>query len=353
VICDHTSGYKGKFGVTSSLILSQKTLKEVLKPDLIIEIGNITGDYFVSKIYDGVDVWRVDHLNSVIKSVEIIKCYFRMTINQFFDNYIQDSEYLGNDSNLYYNQWTNEYNRLYGKIEDLPLSNLWVAKQLHDKLPSDSNIHFGILNSLRSWNFFEVDKKIETIANVGGFGIDGNLSTIIGAAISKPHELFYAIVGDLAFFYDMNSLGNREITNNIRIILINNGTGTEFKNFNHLGSEFDSKRLDKFVAAKGHFGNKSSLLVKNYAENLGFSYYAVNDKNELIDIERILTSDLKDNGLLIVEVFVNEKDESDALELIINLDLTPEEILVSKIKKRVVKTVGNKNAKRIKKLFGR
>lgn len=353
VICDHTSSYKGKFRVLSSLILSQKKINPLLKSDLIIEIGNITGDYFVSRIYDGTLVWQIDYLASSIKSVNIIDSLFRMKINNFFYYYNGLIDSKESKSNLYYEEWSSEYSRLLNKVEALPLSNIYVAKQLHNKLPVDSIMHFGILNSLRSWNFFEVDQTIETIANVGGFGIDGILSTLIGAALSKPHKLFYAIVGDLAFFYDLNALGNREIGKNLRIILINNGTGTEFKNFNHLGSEFDSKSLDMFVAAKGHFGNKSTSLVKYYAESLGFSYYAVNDKNEFIDIEGILTSDHNANTSLIVEIFVDEKDESDALESIISLDLNTEEILVSEIKKRVVNSIGNKNAKRIKKLLGR
>ena len=64
-------------------------------------------------------------------------------------------------------------------------------------------------------------------SNTGGFGIDGILSTLVGASLADKEKLFFAILGDLAFFYDMNVAGNRHVGNNIRILFINNGKGTE------------------------------------------------------------------------------------------------------------------------------
>lgn len=37
---------------------------------------------------------------------------------------------------------------------------------------------------------------------------------------------------------------------------------------------------DKFIAAKGHFGNQSKTLVRSYAENLGFEYLTASNKDE-------------------------------------------------------------------------
>ena len=66
-------------------------------------------------------------------------------------------------------------------------------------------------------------------SNTGGFGIDGSLSTIIGAALANKEIIHYCVLGDLAFFYDMNALGNHNVGNNVRILLVNNGRGTEFR----------------------------------------------------------------------------------------------------------------------------
>ena len=84
-------------------------------------------------------------------------------------------------------------------------------------------VHLGILAPLRSWNYMGINSAYESDCNQGGFGIDGNLSTLIGASLVHPDKLYFGVVGDLSFFYDMNSLGNRHIKNNIRILVVNNG----------------------------------------------------------------------------------------------------------------------------------
>lgn len=76
---------------------------------------------------------------------------------------------------------------------------------------------------------------------MGGFGIDGPLSTALGAAIACPDKTTFIVTGDLAFFYDLNVLGNRHMDNNMRILLINNGCGTEFRNYDHPASYWGGK----------------------------------------------------------------------------------------------------------------
>lgn len=84
---------------------------------------------------------------------------------------------------------------------------------------------------------------VDSCCNVGGFGIDGDVSTIMGEALAFPDKIHFLIVGDLAFFYDMNSLGNRHFPDNVRIFLVNNGRGIEFRKKDHpariLGAEAD------------------------------------------------------------------------------------------------------------------
>ena len=349
VIGDHTCSYQGKYKVLNSLVTSQPQLKNELIPNLILEIGDITGDYSISSVYKkDTKIWRIENNFKKIKSINEIENYFLISINSFLQYYIKINKNSHNANNeSYLELWKNEINRLYEMISDLPFSNIWVAKKMHSLLPNNSSLHLGILNSLRSWNFFEIDNSVQAISNVGGFGIDGNLSSLIGASLSSPNKLFYGIFGDLAFFYDLNSLGNREIKNNLRIILINNGTGTEFKNFNHRASNFDS---DNFVAAKGHFGNKSPNLVKNYSENLGFQYYGCHTKIDFEVILNTLMSSTLGVKSIIIELFINESDESLALEVITKL-IKPK--ASSSAKELAIKAIGVENKERVKRLLGR
>lgn len=77
----------------------------------------------------------------------------------------------------------------------------------------------------------------------------------------------------------MNVLGNHHIGTNVRIMLINNGRGQEFRNYTHPAAIFGND-ADKFVAAGGHFGNMSKKLVHDYAIDLGFEYLSASNKEE-------------------------------------------------------------------------
>jgi len=284
VFCDHTSGYKGKYCVVHSLSSSQRLSDfDGLRPDLLIHIGEITGDYSVSSIV-GKQIWRVSEDGELRDTFRKLQYVFEMPEQDFFEHYTKKD----NSSGLYLKAWNDHLEQLYNKIPDLPFSNLWIAKKIHKLVPENSTIHFAILNSLRSWNFFELPKSVESKSNVGGFGIDGSVSSLVGASLAKKDRLYFGIIGDLAFFYDMNSLGNRYVGNNLRILLVNNGKGTEFRNFNHPAASF-GESADKFIAAGGHFGNKSHTLVKNYSESLGFEYLSASNKAEFGQVyERFL-----------------------------------------------------------------
>ena len=182
-------------------------------------------------------------------------------------------------------------------------------------MPKGSVLHVGILNSLRCWSYFDLPKSVTTACNVGGFGIDGDVSTLIGASLVNTDRLCFAVVGDLAFFYDLNVLGNRHVGNNVRIMLINNGRGTEFHNSDHPASRFGEDG-DKFMAAAGHFGNKSPELVKHYAQDLGFEYMSATSKEEYLAVCDSFFSPEPKQRPVVLEVFTDSDDESDAIRLV-------------------------------------
>lgn len=344
VFCDHTSGYHGKFRVLHSLSSSQRISEDkYLRPDLTIHLGEITGDYSAGKII-GNEVWRVNEDGELRDTFGKLTYVFEMPEHVFFEHYSKGDK----RENRYLNMCKDEIARLYNIIPDLPFSNLWIAKRIHQLIPGNSVIHFGILNSLRSWNFFELPDTVESYANVGGFGIDGCVSTLIGASLSNKDKLYFGVVGDLAFFYDMNSIGNRHVGNNLRILLINNGLGTEFKNFNHMAAAF-GETADTYIAGAGHFGNKSKSLVKNYSEALGFEYLSASNKDEFEHVyERFLSDKILEKPILF-EVFTNSEDESKALEMITALDIS----VKGKAKETIKNIIGEKNISKIKRVLGK
>lgn len=315
VLCDHTSGYKGKYAVVHALSSSQRLARyNHLRPDLSIHIGDITGDYSASRVV-GKQIWRVSKDGELRDTYKKLQYVFEMSEEEFFEHYSNSD----NCCEQYLEEFRNHLNQLNNTIPELPFSNIWIAKKLHKLIPDNSTVHFGILNSLRTWNFFELPEKVDSNSNVGGFGIDGCVSALIGASLSNKDKLYFGIIGDLAFFYDMNSIGNRHVGRNLRILLINNGVGTEFKNFTHFAYQFGDS-ADDFIAGRGHFGNKSKTLVKNYCENLGFEYLSASNKEEFEQVyERFITNEMLDRPILF-EVFTDSENESKALEIITSLD---------------------------------
>lgn len=317
VFTDHTSNYNGKYALPLALVGSQKMLdKTDILPDVLIHLGEVSGDYYTQSVV-GKDVWRVSADGELRDRFRKLKYVFEMKESTFFTHY-SAHEFARKGTN-YYDMCKAILQGIKVDIDGLPFSNIWVASKISNIIPKDSAVHLAILNSLRAWNFFKVDKSISLTSNVGGFGIDGMLSTLIGASFCNKEKLYFGVVGDLAFFYDLNVLGNRHVGNNLRILLINNGKGTEFRNSSHAAESVFGVNTDNHIAAAGHFGEKSNLLVKNYVENLGYEYMCAANKSEFeSNYQRFLMPTVTEKPMLF-EVFTDSLDESDALESILTL----------------------------------
>lgn len=344
VFCDHTSGYKGKYRVLYSLAGCQQSFDPSLAPDIIINIGEVSGDYYNMGI-KGKQIWRVSPDGEVRDTYRKLRYIFEMPEMIFFEYY---SKNTNEHKDTYLQACKSKLNELYNKIPELPFSNIWLASKIAHQIPEGSVVHFGILNSLRSWNFFELPDSVQSASNVGGFGIDGGVSSLIGASLANKSKLYFGVIGDLAFFYDMNVIGNRHVGNNIRILLVNNGKGTEFRQYKHHASILGDE-ADEFVAAAGHFGNKSQELVKNYVTSLGFEYLSASDKQQFDkESERFLSHKIGGKPI-IFEVFTNSSEESDALKLIMSI----EQSVKDKTKESLKQLIGEDKLRGIKRILGR
>lgn len=314
-LCDHTSDYKGKYRVLSALVATQEVQPEpkLFECDVLVHLGEISGDYYTTNAIKTKEVWRVDEDGEMRDKFKGLTYIFEMRDENFLAHYVNEADALESNNKLETFKVCNE--SLLAKLPELPFSNTWIASQLAHRIPENAVVHLGILNSLRSWNFFEVPESVHTYCNVGGFGIDGITSSMIGASLVKKNKLFYAVLGDLAFFYDVNVLGNRSISKNIRILMINNGRGVEFHTYKHSASKF-GEETDKFIAAAGHNGYQSPSLIKNAAESLGFEYLTAEDKTSFAEAsERFLTPSITEKPM-IFEVFVTKDEDVEVLRLV-------------------------------------
>ena len=342
VICDKTSNYYGKYLVFPSALNSQVSgSSSIFNVDLLIHIGNVSGSYIG---INAKHVWRVNIDGEVRDTFKKLECVFEMSEKYFFNMYSKKKQENGDNS--YYAKWKGELKKADPYEIDIPFSNAWIAGRIENRIHEGSVLFLGILNTLRNWNFYDITNGVECHSNTGGFGIDGILSTAIGSALARKDKTHYVVLGDLGFFYDMNSLGNRHFPNNLRVILVNNGRGIEFRNYHHPSAKF-GEDADKYMAAAGHFGNQSDELVKHYATDLGFEYISANTKDDFLLIEEKILADEQRNQPLFVEVFTKTEDESRALELICNIyhDQSPKQIAKN--------ILGENGVKAVKKLLNR
>lgn len=310
ILCDKTSAYVGKYRVDYALISSQMEHRsETSFPDLLIHIGGVSGETYTQSTIKAKTVWRVDEDGEIRDTFKKLESVFQMREMDFFNHYATDNE-ITHD---YLEACKSDYIKMSSQLPEIGFSNIWIAKTLIPQLPKDCVLHLGIYNSLRSWNFFKIDDSIQTICNVGGFGIDGAISTLLGSSLVNKDKLHFEVVGDLAFFYDMNALGNRSLKSNIRLLVVNNGKGAEFRKLDHACRVF-GEDADLYMAAAGHYGNKSPILIKSFAESIGFKYLTASSKKELQDVIPEFTDIRYKEKPIILEVFTDSKDEAYAVD---------------------------------------
>ncbi|MGN0335135.1 MAG: thiamine pyrophosphate-binding protein [Lachnospiraceae bacterium] len=349
VVCDQISNYKGKYRVFANFATQQTNFQSEIKTaDLVIDIGCVTASKYGIAAKE---VWRVNPDGELRDTYRKLHYVFEMEEVEFFKTY---TSYHEKSEMTFWKACQREQENLSITLENtannLPFSNLWVASQVSSVLPPNAVLHLGIQNSLRSWNFFDVPNSILGYSNTGGFGIDGTLSATIGAALANQDKIYFCVLGDLAFFYDMNSLGNRHVGQNIRIILVNNGKGAEFKLTTNPGAMFGND-ADTYIAAGGHYGKKSKHLVKHYAEDLGFEYMSASTKEEFSGAVNHFTSPNVLDKPIIFEIFTDSQDDVEALAMMRSAEMDVNTDSHSRAKNALKSVLGEKGIKTVKSLL--
>lgn len=343
VVCDHTSGYYGKYKVCPAIALQQLGINyPFMVPDLTIHIGEVSAAEY-AWAYPTKNIWRVSEDGEIRDPYNKLTKVFQMPEEVFFRQYAEGSV---EEKHTQLDMYKAVFDELYEKIPVLPFSNLWNVSQISKRLPKGALLHLSASNTRRCWNMFPLPDGVDSSSNVGCCGIDGCTSALIGASLASPKRLCYLVTGDLAFFYDLNSLGNRHVGNNIRILLVNNGIGAEFKIRPHRCTTLGDD-ANNYMAAGGHFGNKSSNLVKHYAEDLGFVYLSASNKEDYAKaLEEFVRPEIGEKPI-IFEIFTDYHDEDEALQLMKNL------IVDSKhqVKDMVTSIIGEKGIDMVRKLI--
>jgi len=178
------------------------------------------------------------------------------------------------------------------KIFRKSLNEVNIILELLDKIPVRSNLFIGNSLPVRDLDFFSsaIEKEINIFQNRGASGIDGIISSSLGIAVESKQPTYLAI-GDLSFYYDLNSLlVAKQFDIPLKIILINNNGGAIF---NYLPIARQKEIFNKYFLTPLNFN------VKKLSESFGINYKLV---KSLYEFKKSLSDANKTNSCLILEL---------------------------------------------------
>ena len=189
-----------------------------------------------------------------------------------------------------------------------------------EALPNDSNLFVGNSLPVRHLDQFSRPhgKRLSVYGNRGASGIDGIVSSALGAAAADRSRPMLLIIGDVSFYHDMNGLLaiKRQGLENVTILLLNNGGGGVFR---RLPVADDSARFEALFLTPT--GLDFSLAAAMY----GLEYGCVQDQDRNALDEALCTS-LHDGGPTVIEVRTDgARDERLRRELINSLNDSQED----------------------------
>lgn len=220
---------------TYDVFLRNEDAKEFLKPDLILRFGAMPISKYLTRfikenpqavqyIVDGGGGWR----DPSLLAAEMVYC----NETRFCQGLL--SYLLPKNSSAYVGKWV-KVNQLVkdnmAMVRDFEnLSESGFFYQLAGMLPERANLFVGNSMPIRDLDsfFHNNEKSIRILANRGANGIDGTVSTALGAA-SVSADPLYLVLGDLTFFHDLNGLLAAKLHRlDITIIVLNNNGGGIF-----------------------------------------------------------------------------------------------------------------------------
>ena len=121
---------------------------------------------------------------------------------------------------------------------------LQVARAVNAAVPPRGLLVVGSSNPIRDLDLvarpYAVGERRLVLANRGLSGIDGTLSTAIGAALARASDVALAFVGDLTFLHDANALliGPDEPRPDLTVVVASDDGGSIFATLEQGGPEF-------------------------------------------------------------------------------------------------------------------
>ncbi|MGN0376285.1 MAG: 2-succinyl-5-enolpyruvyl-6-hydroxy-3-cyclohexene-1-carboxylic-acid synthase [Suilimivivens sp.] len=303
---EYMANIEGEGVINTSLCMDTRYITpkkfEEFIPDIVISYGgNIMSGVkdMLRKTCGRYEHWLIQEDGRVIDLFKSITTVFECNPEYFFS---YCNEYVGNMSsnNMKYHNAIKEYADSV-EYPDFVYSSTYAIKNVVERIPSHSVLHLAINDAIRITNFFKLAPDIKVYANIGTHGIDGCMSSLLGQAAATD-KMCYLVIGDLAYFYDMNAMRIKHIGNNVRILLINNEGG----------SEFYYNKMWKNEASDLHTTARHYTKAEGWVRETKFKYLSATDKETLAEALMEFMDETADYPILL-EVFTEMKHDSDVI----------------------------------------
>ena len=182
----------------------------------------------------------------------------------------------------------------------LPWSDAAAFRGIVDYLDVPSVLHLGNSSVARYFNYFP--KHVALFGNRGVAGIDGSLSTAVGAALANPTRKHTVILGDQSFLYDHNALYAQQLPQNLSICVLNNGIGGIF--------DWLPGTANTGMAARKVFANAQHVDLESLVKAFNVAYACVENEQELA------TALATVNGMTLIEFKTEQSMNLRALKII-------------------------------------
>ncbi len=250
-------------------------------PDLVVTLGNNIISkkikFLLREQKRPLTHWHIGNYPFPPDTFDALKAFVRTTPEMFLSqllfriyDFSAGSDYAGRWNELR----TLRQAKHTGFVNRLPFGDMAVYHALSKLLPEPYHVQWGNSTVVRYAQLFDFPEGIKHFSNRGTSGIDGSVSTAVGAA-KKSRMPVLAVVGDLSFRYDINALW-QSIPGNLKIIVVNNGGGDIF---NFIPGPSGIHNYERY------FVYKYSGTLKKRAESFGLEYeYFSGNEGELAQI---------------------------------------------------------------------
>jgi 2-succinyl-5-enolpyruvyl-6-hydroxy-3-cyclohexene-1-carboxylate synthase len=224
VIAEDTLTFKNAIS-HASVFLTSKTIAEDLAPDTVVVIGRTTLSRSINSFI------KMARKEIVIDPRMATVDSDRMASQKFLQ--LPKVEVQPADSD-YAEKWQKYSQRAAKMVGDISQwSEALIAREIGSAIPAGTSLFVSSSRPIRDLEGFAIARDgVETFANRGLAGIDGNISTALGIASQRTSTV--AVLGDLGFLHDLTGLIHNEDIN-LKIFVINNDGGGIFSTLSQRG----------------------------------------------------------------------------------------------------------------------